>query len=98
MQLDKADKAKLVYTLNAHWKKFENEEIASEYFLVHVTGEDLCADMVLDIKDSRKGIEDVLQKSMLGYKGAELEGLQYDVIRDNNKTIFVFREVIGIND
>ncbi|MDI1356421.1 MAG: hypothetical protein PSX36_16005 [bacterium] len=97
-QLTKTDQSKLTYWMSAYWSEPSTSPGVTEHIRVHLKGEDLCADMILDIKDSRKGIENVLKNKMLGYKGAEFKGLKFDTYQDSSKTEFIFREVSGIRD
>ena len=94
----KTEPGELTYWLNAYWRMTLPNKAAKEFIMVHVKGDELCADMVLEIRDSKKGIEDILQKQMMGYKGAMLEGLKYDTKKDSSGITFVFKEVSHIND
>jgi hypothetical protein len=92
-QLSQIDKSKLTYWMDTYQNKSN-----SEYMGVYIQGDGLCAKIVLVIKDSRKGIEDIIQHEGVSYVGAELEGLKFDITQDSVKTEFVFREVGNVVD
>lgn len=74
-QLRKADPHRLNY-----WMDDVQIINSKRYLEVHVQGGDLCAKALLDIGDWKKELS---PGSMIGYKGAELTGLQYEVINDS---------------
>jgi len=95
-QLKREEPSQLRYWLGAYWIQREKGAPMSESILVHVKGREVCADMILNIKGSKKGIEQVIDKQMMGYKGAGVENLEYDLIQDSAHTEFVFRQASGI--
>ncbi len=96
--LNKSNVDELSFRMDAYWQLSLPEKATKDFIRLHVQGKGICADMILDIGDSKKGIEDVLQKQMMGYKGAMLEGLKYDTKKDSSGITFVFKEVSDIND
>lgn len=96
--LSDIDKSKLSYWMGAYWTESYKTGNWTEHIRVHIKGDGLCADMILTIGESRKGIENVLKTKSLGYKGAELEDLKFDIHQDSSMTEFVFREISGIRD
>ena len=96
-QLETVDKSKLTFWIDSYWQKVRKDVPVQEYMQVHINGKDLCADMVLTIKDSKKGIEEVLEKKLMGYSNAELEDLKYEVVRDSSGTQFIFKEVSAVS-
>ena len=96
--LKREEPSHLRYWMGAYWRKREKGVPMSESILVHVKGREVCADMILKIKGSKKGIEQVIDKQMMGYRGAGLENLEYDLIQDSAQTEFVFRQISGIID
>lgn len=74
----------------------KNEE--SVFMTTHIQGDGLCANMVLLLKDSKNGIEDIVERKGMGYQGAELKDLKYDIIQSSIDTEFVFQEVSAVVD
>lgn len=96
--LNKSNPDELSFRMDAYWHLSMPNKATQDFIRLHVQGDDLCADMILEISDSQKGIEDVLKKQMMGYKGAMLEGLKYETKKDSSGITFVFKEVSHIND
>lgn len=92
-QLAKVDKSKLSY-----WMDKYQEKNKSQYLWVNIQGDGLCAEMVLKVNESHKGIEGILENKGKGYGGAELENLKFDIKQDRLKTEFSFKEISGIAD
>jgi hypothetical protein len=92
-KLKQADASKLRY-----WLSGFHDDPTAPYLIVHVQGDSLCASMSVFIKESRKGIEDLLATKGTGYHGAELEGLKFEVIEDSIGVQFVFREIKRVLD
>jgi len=63
-----------------------------------VQGDGLCADLILRVKDSSRGIEGVVGNKARGYIGAQLEDLRFDTVRKDHQIFFVFRKVARIID
>ena len=92
-QLATVDKSKLTYWIDKY-----QEDNNSEHILAHIQGDGLCAQIFLTINDSQKGIEGVIKNKGMGYRGAGLDDLKFDIIQDSAKTEFVFQEVSDIID
>ena len=92
-QLAKVDKSNLTY-----WMDTYQEDNNSKYIHAHIQGDGLCAKIVLVVNASDKGIEGILRTKGLGYSGAELEDLKFDIKQDSTSTEFVFQEISGIVD
>lgn len=93
IQLAKVDKSKLTYWLDTY-----KEDGSKKYINAHIQGEGLCAQIVLTINGSEKGIEGILKNKGRGYTGAELENLKFNLKQDSQITEFVFQEVSRIVD
>jgi hypothetical protein len=82
-----------------YWMDTYEEKDAQRYIHAYVQGDGLCAKIVLTVRDSEKGIEDILKNKGMGYSGAELEGLEFINRLDRVSGFeFVFQEVSGIDD
>ena len=92
-QLAKVDKAQLTYWLDTY-----KEDGSTKYISAHVQGEKLCAQIVLTINGSEKGIEGILRNKGKGYTGAELKNLKFNLNQDSEGTEFVFQEISSIVD
>ena len=90
----------LRYWAAAYWMANQNDSsaLSTEFLSVKVRGQEICAELILDIKESRKGLENLLRKKLLGYRGAELKNLRFDVLPDSTGTRFIFKEVGEIVD
>lgn len=92
-QLTTVDRSKLTY-----WMDTYQENNDAKLINVHIQGDGLCAKIVLTINDSDKGIEGIIKTKGMGYRGAELEDLKFDIKQDSTSTEFVFQEISGIVD
>ena len=92
-QLATIDRSKLTY-----WMDTYQENNDAKLINVHIQGDGLCAKIVLTINDSDKGIEGIVKNKGMGYRGAELEDLKFDIKQDGTSTAFVFQEISGIVD
>jgi len=92
-QLAKVDKSKLTY-----WMDTYQEGDSSQYIYAHIQGDGLCAKVVLIINDSEKGIEGLLKNKGMGYSGAELKDLKFNIKQDSTSTELIFQEISGIVD
>jgi hypothetical protein len=92
-QLSQVDKSKLTY-----WMETYQKNNNSEYMGVRIQGDGLCAEIVLLIKNSKKGIENIVEHEGMGYMGAELKELKFSINQDSAKTKFVFQEVSNVVD
>ncbi|MEQ1665520.1 MAG: hypothetical protein ABL927_09120 [Bdellovibrionales bacterium] len=93
IQLAKVDKSKLTY-----WMDTYQEVNNSKYIYAHIQGDGLCAKIVLTVNGSDKGIDGILKTKGMGYRGAELEDLKFEIKQDSTSTKFVFQEISGIVD
>jgi len=91
-QLAKVDKSKLRY-----WMDTYQEHNNSKYFTAHIQGDGLCAKIYFTIV-SNKGIERLLKNKGMGYRGAELTDLKFDIKQDSTSTEFLFQQAGGIVD
>src|SRR6478736_3741671 len=80
-QLTLVDKSKLTY-----WMDTYLEENNSKFIYAYVQGNGLCAKIILAVNSSDKGIEGILKNKGLGYSGAELEGLKFDIKQNDTLT------------
>jgi hypothetical protein len=92
-QFANVDKSQLSY-----WMDTYQEDNDSPRILVNIQGSGLCAKILLAVKDSDKGIEGLLAKKGVGYRGAELKDLTFDIQQDSVSTEFIFKEISGIVD
>ena len=92
-QLATVDKSKLTY-----WMDTYQADNNSQYINAHIQGDGLCAKIVLTINSSDKGIEGIIKTKGMGYRGAELEDLKFDIKQDSTSTEFIFQEISGIVD
>lgn len=74
------------------------EDNDSQYIYAHIQGDGLCAKIVLVVNDLNKGVEGILKTKGVGYCGAELEDLKFNIKQDSTSTEFVFQEISGIAD
>ena len=91
-QLAMVDKSKLTY-----WMDSYQEGNHSQYIIAHIQGDGLCAKIYLTI-ESDKGIEELLKNKGIGYRGAELTDVKFEVIQDSTSTEFIFQKAGGITD
>lgn len=92
-QLAKVNKSKLSYWIDTY-----QEVNNSEYIHAHVQGDGLCAKIVLVVNGADKGIEGIIKTKGMGYRGAELEDLKFEIKQDSTSTEFIFQEISGIVD
>jgi len=92
-QLANVEKSQLSY-----WMDTYQENNDAQRILVNIQGKGLCAKILLVVKDSEKGIEGLLNNKGLGYRGAELENLKFDIQQDSVSTEFIYKEISGIVD
>jgi len=97
-EIKKSDRSKLRFYMRGYWLEIHGDGTKKENIQVHVSGDDLCADMNLIIKGTKKGIEDILLKETKGYSGAELEDFQFDIYQDSLRTEFIFKSVGDVLD
>lgn len=92
-QLKLVDQSKLSY-----WMGIHQEKDNLKYIHANIQGDGLCAVVALTIKESQTGIEGILKSKGMGYLGAELKGLKFDILQDSTNTEFVFKSVDSIID
>ena len=92
-QLNRVDKSSLTYWMESFATNGESPRM-----MAHIQGDGLCAKIVLLLKDSKDGVENIVERQGMGYRGAELKDLEYDVIQSNTGTEFVFKKVGSIVD
>lgn len=92
-QLAKVNKSKLSYWIDTY-----QEVNNSEYIHAHIQGDGLCAKIVLVVNGADKGIEGIIKTKGMGYRGAELEDLKFEIKQDSTSTEFIFQEISGIVD
>ncbi len=92
-QISQFEKSGLSFWLDSYHK-----DNSSEYIIAQIEGDGLCAKIVLSIKDSKNGIENVVEHGGMGYHGARLQELEFEVIQNETKTEFVFRRVGDVLD
>jgi|GEM_PF-2111669 hypothetical protein len=69
------------------------------FLILEAQGEDLCAYLWLDVSSRGDGkLNNLIGKHAQGYKGAELKGLNYDVVQANGQYRFVYKSLGWIND
>ncbi len=92
-QLKLVDQSKLSY-----WMGSYQEHDNLQYVNANIQGEGLCAIVAMAVSESDKGIERILKNKGMGYIGAELKGLKFDIHQDSMSTELVFRSVESIID
>ena len=83
-QLKTIDPSKLRYWL----QKYE-EQKGKEFLYFHIQNEDLCAILVLSMKEWNK-LEDVRKGKGVSYRGAEFTNLQFEIQSDSLTTEFIY--------
>jgi hypothetical protein len=81
----------LSFWYNRYLKKGE-----AEYIQVSVQGENLCAIAEIQVTDWSK--ISGMRREISGYRGAELEGLDFEIIQDSAGINFPFRDVQSVVD
>ena len=69
----------------------------NDYILVNIEHEKLCATGMIQVI-GRDKLEGVFRTQGSSYKGAELQGLSFDMIRDSSGVEFVYRTLDRIAD
>lgn len=70
----------------------------SKYLYANIQSDELCAIIVLSIKNSTDGIQGIIEHEGGGYTGAELKNLKFLNYQDKMKTEFIFKSVTGVKD
>lgn len=68
-----------------------------EYITVNIQGGGLCAKGLLQVNDW-KNIEGIRRNKGDGYHGAQLAGLTFNIIDDDNSIDFIYEDVVRIVD
>ena len=92
-QLSIVDNTKLTYWIDAY-----QDDNNLQYIHARIQGDGLCAKIILAVKDSDKGIEGLLKNKGMGYSGAELKDLKFNIKQDSTSTEFIFQGISGIAD
>lgn len=92
-QCANVDKAHIKY-----WMDSYQDSNGSKNILADITGPGFCAKIFFAVKNSEKGIEELLRKKGIGYRGSELQNLKFDIKKIGSSYEFVFVEVSGIAD
>ena len=82
--------------LNYWMDSYKNIQ-GKEYLGIHIQGKDLCAKTFLRVENWSK-IEGIKRTKGMGYRGAELVGIKFDVVRDSNQTELVYKGIDYIFD
>lgn len=72
-----------------YWLKEYEERKDGDYLVFHVQGGELCALMEFKIDDDA-GLEDIIEKKGVSYRGAEFVGLQYGIERKPDQIVFIY--------
>ncbi|MBT8304806.1 MAG: hypothetical protein KJP09_10080 [Bacteroidia bacterium] len=81
-----------------YWLKAYVEEYEQEYLLVYVQNDSLCAVMQLKVNDWDEKIKHIREKKGVGRRGAELRGLKYVMVGNENSASFVYDGLARIID
>lgn len=92
-QLAKVDKSKLTY-----WMDSYQENNNAQYLYALIQGDGICAKFVLTVSGAVKGIEEILKAKGMGYNGADLKDLKFEIKQESAAAEFVFQEISGIVD
>lgn len=89
-----ANKASLRYWVNEY-----KVEGADTFLTVFVQGKALCAQMWLNINHTTDDrLQNLKARKAVSYSGAELDGLQYQVVPDSGNYRFIYQKVDHIWD
>lgn len=92
IQLNSAGQKKLTY-----WFEEYVEIEGKEHFKVYIQGKQLCASGFLAVEDWTK-LRGIKRTKGVGYRGAELKGLEIEVKQDSTSTFFVLKDIEAIID
>jgi hypothetical protein len=96
----KDELAKQIQTIGAgnlsYWHSGYVKKDTAEYILVAMQGKGLCAVGEIRVSDWQK--IPGMRREVSGYRGAELQGLKFDIVQDPSDTDFIFRDVVSIID
>ncbi len=80
-----------------YWFNKYIEEEGKEYLIVNAQNNSICAKAIIQVNDWNK-IEDIKRTKGLGYRGAKLKGLKFDIEKDSIKTYFIYKDIESILD
>ncbi len=83
----------LTYIFNRYFQADGND-----YLEITVNGDDTSATAMVLVTANREGIEGIIEKKGKGYGGAELYGLQLDIIKKPTGAQFIYKNVDLIID
>jgi len=66
--------------------------------LIHVVGDSLCAQALVQYQSNYKGLEPVIANQGKGYSGAELKGVLMDLKATDSSAYFIFKSVQAVVD
>ena len=92
-QLKVVDNSKLSYWLDKY-----QEDDSLQYLHVFIQGDGLCAKGIVTIKKLDDKLEGIQKAKGMGYSGAELTNLKFDIYQDSTKTELVYKSLDGIVD
>jgi hypothetical protein len=82
-----------------YWVHTWEDRDGEQFFVVYVQGDDLCAQAVLTVPPEKRSTQMRRNSSNAGgSRGAEIEGLQYDIVQDSAHTELIFRGCTNIID
>jgi hypothetical protein len=91
-QLIRNSPSQVDYWLDMYVKKGSNE-----FLDVHVQSDAICAEAHILVTDWTK-LQAIKETGGLGYHGARLEGLQFDIVQDSLHTQFIYKDIESIID
>jgi hypothetical protein len=91
-QLELVDRSKLSYWF---WEYIDST--GQELLFFKITGDELCAIIVLNVDQWNK-LEELRQKKGVTFRGAEFINLKFDIKHDSIKTEFIYRDFDRIID
>jgi hypothetical protein len=92
-RLKRVDRSKLSYVLD----KYEEED-SSQYLHVFIRGDGLCAKGVILVNNWDDKLEGIRKAKGIGYSGAELVNLRFDIHQDSARTEFIYQSIDAVID
>ena len=92
-QLKSIDQSKLSY-----WFDKYAEEGNTQFLYVDIHGDNLCATGILTVKNVQNKIDGIIKKKGLGYSGAQLKDVRFEIIQDSIKSELVFLDLGAVVD
>ncbi len=97
-----AELARLLRASAGHLRYWVNDYAILGYdtfLILDVQGKGLCAKIWLNVNKPGDGMLDMLKaRRAIAYRGAELEGLKYRIVKDADNYRFVYRGLENISD